>query len=208
MIETLPYYLPDIKNLSSENGVNYIIWQPDDIYIVLGRSNIAERSLNENLVLRDQVKVLKRPSGGETVVLTPNTLVFSIKIPAEKLQHPKSIFNIINNSLIVEFSKYGISDVHSRGISDLSIGDQKILGSSMYLKEKTYYYHAVLNISEKPDFISQYLKHPTKEPDYRIGRNHTEFITSLYDKGYNLSIRECTEIIENGIEKILNITSV
>lgn len=208
MIETLPYSLPDLKILSSESGEDYIIWQPDDIYIVLGRSNYPDKSLKEDLVLKDKVKVLKRPSGGETVVLTPNMLVFSIKISAEKLQHPKSIFNTINSSLITEFSNKGVSDVHSRGISDLSIGEQKILGSSMYLKDNVYFYHAVLNISEKPDFISQYIKHPSREPDYRKGRDHSKFITSLNGKGYNLSISQCREIIMNGIENILNTSSV
>lgn len=208
MIEALPYSLPDINILSSESSKSYFIWQPDDVYIVLGRSNDTEKSLNTQLVIKDGIKVLKRPSGGETVVLTPQTLVFSIKIDSCKLKHPKSIFNTINNSLIKELSKNGIEGVYSRGISDLSIGEQKILGSSMYLKDNIYFYHAVLNVSEKPQYISQYLKHPSREPDYRKGRGHSEFITSLTDKGYTLSVKECARVIEKGIENILYTFSV
>ncbi|MDD4058111.1 MAG: hypothetical protein PHO95_04340, partial [Bacteroidales bacterium] len=124
------------------------------------------------------------------------------------LQHPKKIFEIINKSLIEEFQKNGISGIYSRGISDLSIGEQKIMGSSMYLKDHKYFYHAVLNISEDPEFISKYLKHPVKEPDYRKGRNHSEFITSLKEKGYHKSAEEIADIIRNGIEKILKVISV
>ena len=207
-ITALPYSLPDADLLSPLCTESYKIWQPDDNYIILGRSNRPEVSLNIEMVKNDKIKVLKRPSGGETVILTPSTLVFSIIIPAEKLQHPKKIFEIINNSLIEEFQQKGISGIYSRGISDLSIGEQKIMGSSMYFKDHKYFYHAVLNISEDPEFISKYLKHPSKEPNYRKGRNHSEFITSLKEKGFNNSTEDVSEIIRKGVEKILKVISV
>lgn len=49
-------------------------------------------------------------------------------------------------------------------------------------------YHAVLNIAEEISTISQYLKHPSKEPDYRMGRNHRDFVTSLHEQGYKIEI--------------------
>ena len=43
-------------------------------------------------------------------------------------------------------------------ISDIAIGDKKILGSSMYRKKNTIFYHAVLNVSESITEISKHLK--------------------------------------------------
>lgn len=206
-IITLPYSLPDAEILADGNKERYKIWRPDKTYIVLGRSNKAESSVNTDNVIKDGIMVMQRSSGGHTVVLTPATIVFSIKIPAKKLESPRAIFDTINKSLIEEFHKKGVEGICSRGISDLSIGDQKIMGSSMNLKEGTYFYHAVLNISEDPTLISKYLKHPAKEPDYRLGRDHSEFVTSLWKKGYRLTFNECIEILINSIEETLKIIS-
>ena len=54
-------------------------------------------------------------------------------------------------------------------------------------------YHAVLNRAESTDTIERYLKHPLREPDYRHGRNHGDFVTSLAAMGYaftSATIRE------------------
>ncbi len=78
----------------------------------------------------------------------------------------------------------------------------------MYLKDNQYFYHAVLNISEDPELFSKYLKHPGKEPDYRKGRTHTEFVTSLWKKGYQINEDKSIEIIRRGIEKSLRVISI
>ncbi|GAB1373297.1 hypothetical protein MASR1M46_01770 [Bacteroidales bacterium] len=207
-ITTLPYSLPDADILLPANSDRYKIWVPDKIYIVLGRSNNFEDALITENVIQDNLLVMKRPSGGETVILTPSTLVFSIKFPLQKRVNPQVIFKTINNSIIEELKSAGVEGVYSKGISDLSIQNQKIMGSSMYLKDNQYFYHAVLNISEDPELFSKYLKHPGKEPDYRKGRTHTEFVTSLWKKGYQINEDKSIEIIRRGIEKSLRVISI
>ncbi|MCK7539718.1 MAG: hypothetical protein MZV63_56820 [Marinilabiliales bacterium] len=44
-------------------------------------------------------------------------------------------------------------------------------------------YHAVLNLGEGTDVFERYLRHPRREPDYRQGRLHSEFVTSLEGGG-------------------------
>ncbi|PLW94333.1 MAG: hypothetical protein C0591_13050, partial [Marinilabiliales bacterium] len=86
----------------------------------------------------------------------------------------------------------------------ISIGVKKILGSSIYRKQQTLFYHAVLNISEPVENISLYLKHPKKEPDYRLGRNHEEFFTSLKNEGYSFSFNELSVKIQQSISVLLS----
>lgn len=191
------YDLPDIHVLESESNFGVTFWQPDNFYIILGRANCAEHSLHTQEVVNDGIKVYKRPTGGESVVLSPRMLVFSAKISSESLGKPKYIFHLINTKLIEELSKAGIKNLNSKGISDLSIGEKKILGSSMFLSGKTLFYHAVLNISEEISLISKYLKHPKREPDYRNGRAHDDFVTSIYKEGFIID----KELIKASIEK-------
>jgi len=194
-ITVLPYNLPDMAVLDSPGEFEYSIWQPDRIYVILGRSNTASASLYTQTIQNDGVMILKRPSGGESVILSPKMLVFSVKMRFQNKMNSRFLFKQINDLLIKYLSEVGIENLHSRGISDLSIDSRKIMGSSIYLNRDTLFYHAVLNISEDISLISRYLKHPSREPDYRRGRGHEEFVTSLYREGYNLSF----EVLANQI---------
>jgi len=186
---------------STNEEIAWDIWVPDGIYLVLGASNKSEKSLHEDLVEKDGIKVFKRPSGGESVVLSPKTLIISIRLFSNKLENPQVYFKKINSLILKSMESLGVRDLKYRGISDLAIGDFKILGSSIYRKKKLVFYHAVLNVSEDISLIAKYLKHPTKEPDYRAGRDHASFVTSLYKAGYPISVdRLRSKISESFVE--------
>lgn len=184
MIKTTRYCLPDIHLLESEKN-QYLIWIPDKIYVVLGASNHPEDSLNIENVRKDNITVLKRPSGGQTVVLTPNNLIISAVFFEENGLKPKDVFLQINKLLISGLESLGIDQLGMKGISDIAIGDKKISGSAIYRSKNALLYHAVLNLGEPAATFEKYLKHPAKEPDYRNGRSHAEFVTSLRESGYN-----------------------
>lgn len=196
------YNLPDSEIMNSPALFDFCIWRPDSTYIVLGRANNPETALYTDKVIQDGLRVLKRPSGGETVILTPSMAVFSIKFPQTSRERPRSVFDKINSHLISSFESAGIQNLNTKGISDLSIGNLKIMGSSMYLKNNTLFYHAVLNVSEDINLISKYLKHPSKEPDYRKGRSHSEFVTSLHKEGYSISVSEAEGLIMNALTSL------
>lgn len=196
------YNLPDYTIFESSKDFDYYIGEPDDTYIVLGRSNDIEKAINCEQVKQDGIITLKRPSGGESVILSPRMLIFSFKQKSDSIQNPTKLFKLINTKIIENLSKLGIDKLYSKGISDLSIGEKKIMGSSMFSKNKTIFYHGVLNISEDVEIIEKYLKHPSKEPDYRKRRPHREFVTSLQKEGYNPTKAELTQAIENSILEI------
>lgn len=187
-LKSVLYDLPDQKILESEKEVDFLVWQPDRSYLVLGRSNEAVKSLIADAVDYDHIKVLKRPSGGEAVLLSPKMLIIAVKIPLIKIVKPHRAFVVINNMIKEVLAEQGISNIQSRGISDISIGEQKVLGSAIFKQTDAVFYHAVLNISEDVKLIERYLQHPKREPDYRKGRNHLAFVSSLQKEGYPIDI--------------------
>lgn len=202
------YTLPDSSIMEPGFSGNFYLWQPDNIYIVLGRANNIGAAVIEENVLLDNIKIYKRPSGGESVVLSPNMLVFSSKFEKERSKKPSDYFAAINSSLIKELSSLGVRELYSKGISDISINNKKIMGSSMYLNGGTLFYHAVLNISEDVNLLSRYLKHPSREPDYRVGRPHNDFVTSIYKEGYNLEFGSIKEAVVEAFNTLHNKLSV
>jgi len=195
-LKTVFYNLPDQQVLESEKELDFLVWQPDRIYLVLGRSNEAVKSLIADTVDTDKVQVLKRPSGGEAVLLSPKMLVIALKVPLSMVQKAHDVFVIANDIIKEALSKEGIQNITSRGISDICIGEQKILGSAIFKKPDSVFYHAVLNVSEDINLIERYLQHPKREPDYRKGRNHLAFVSSIHKEAYQIDILKLKYQIE------------
>ncbi len=196
-IKLRKYDLPDSYLFENNIGTaDIIVWEPNETCIVLGRSNNSDDSLYLDNIINDNIPVYKRPSGGETVLLSNKMLVISIAIKQTDFKSGKSFFKDYNNKIISALESLGIQDLRFKGISDITINDLKILGSAIYQNNLVVFYHAVLNVSESTSLIEKYLKHPKREPDYRKNRNHKEFITSLANEKYNISINELKKAVE------------
>lgn len=203
MVIVSEYNLPDIQ-LMNESTNKFLLWIPSKSYIVLGASNNAKDAVIEEPTLRDNITVLKRRTGGQTVMLTPNNLIISAVITDESVMKPKDVFNRFNEHIIGAIAKNHTVEFSTRGISDIAMGEKKIMGSSMYRGKGKLFYHAVLNFSEPSTTFQKYLKHPSNEPDYRKGRMHHEFVTSLKETGYTESIHHLKIEIEASLSTILS----
>ena len=203
MVTVSEYNLPDIQ-LMNESTNSFLLWIPNKSYIVLGASNNAKDAVIEESTLSDNITVLKRRTGGQTVMLTPNNLIISAVITDESVMKPKDVFNKFNDHIIGAIAKDHAVKFATRGISDIATGELKILGSSMYRGKGYLFYHAVLNFNEPSTTFQKYLKHPNNEPDYRKGRKHHEFVTSLKETGYPESIHHLKNEISASLSTILS----
>jgi len=182
------YNLPD-RYLFSPGNNNIFIWKPNKTYIVLGQRDSVETSVNVDNILED-IEILKRPSGGHAVVLTPKTIIVSMRITNDSFKNIKKVFIYCNEIIIEALQNQGVNDLSIKGISDICIGDYKIAGSSMYNGREYIVFHAVINVSENPDFIEELLKHPETEPEYRAKRSHKDFVSSLEKLGYKIDLEK------------------
>jgi lipoate-protein ligase A len=197
MISAQAYNLPDLDIQQGKANARISVWQPDQTYIVIGRSNKADTAIIHEYAAKDQVPIMQRPSGGESVVLSPKMLVIATLLPIVPGVKSREYFLKSNDVIINVLQKFGVNDLSTRGISDISIGQKKILGSAIYRSQESVFYHAVLNVNEDIELISRYLQHPSREPDYRMGRKHGEFVTSLWEQGYSLSILDIMQALHN-----------
>lgn len=201
-VPIIPYNLQDAF-LFNGTGDGYLIWQPDRYYIVLGQSNSAEGSIFIDNVIKDGIPVTKRPTGGEAVVLTPSTVVITVAKVFSEIVTFRTFFSEVNNIIIESLKEAGITGLGINGSSDITIGDKKILGSSMRCHRNRMVYHAVLNISEDPVLFEKYLLHPRREPDYRASRSHNEFVTSIRAERYDIKVDELMSSISKKISEYL-----
>ncbi len=201
-MEIKPYDLPDAELLEDNSSTyRYIVWEPGFLCIVLGQSNQLDQSVYIEQAEVDNVPVYQRPSGGEAVVLSPGTLVVSILKRGDELRSPRLYFNAYNEKIMQALRGLGIKNLLVKGISDICIGNQKILGSSIYRNRDRVFYHGMLNRAESVDVMDRYLKHPLREPGYRDGRSHRDFVTSLAQQGYQFTGEEIRRVLIEKLKK-------
>ncbi len=157
----------------------YRSWQPAGLAVVLGRGNSPSVEVHEERCREERVPVVRRRGGGGTVLLYPGILVISLIKRVAHYYQFKHYFEHVNGYIIEALEGLGIADLNQQGHSDVCIGNRKILGSSMYRSKTILFYTASLMVSNELDVIDRYVKHPSQEPDYRKGRRHQEFLTTV-----------------------------
>lgn len=157
-------------------------WVPDFVKVVLGSSNQAETEVQVDSCAQDQVEILKRYGGGGTVVLYPGCVVFSFGMWVQHLYRNDQYFAGINRSLIAclesGFPAFA-GKLSQQGISDLAYEGRKICGSSLFRSKQYLLFQGSLLVEDGLVWIDRYLQHPSKEPAYREGRSHGDFVTFL-----------------------------
>jgi lipoate-protein ligase A len=171
-------------------------WIPPRLAVVLGSGSKPGLELNLREIEARGIPVFRRPTGGCSVVLTPNMIVVSFALYGRRQMRSGSYFRIFNGLVMRALNNLGVHNLRQEGTSDIVINDKKIAGSALYRNSETVFYHAVVNVAEEPSTIGRILAMPPRMPDYREGRLHTEFVTSLKESGWTITIGSLTGPIE------------
>lgn len=153
-------------------------WWGTDLTVVVARSERIEEVAWPDRCRRDGVAIVRRVSGGGAVLQGPGVLNYSWTAPDDgflPVDRAFALGGLLTRRALVTL---GVAAA-SRGISDVAVGDRKISGSAQARVERGILLHGTLLIDLEPDLVSRYLKHPLREPDYRCGRSHADFIVSL-----------------------------
>ncbi len=155
---------------------------PHEHLVVCGRSEKPEIEANTQNCQRDNVSVLKRRGGGGTVLLGPNTLVISLGVWLKDYYKNKFYFEMINRSVIETLETLNPetkNKLSQNGISDIVCGSKKIAGTSMYRSRNYLLYQGSLLVDADINKIATYINHPSKEPEYRQSRKHSDFLINF-----------------------------
>lgn len=168
-----------IEALRRDGTAQMRIYQPDQNMVVLGRGSKPERELHLDVCNRDRVPVLRRHGGGCAVVLDRGNVVVSVALAARGIGDNQRHFARLSDWLIAGLDNLGFRGIRQDGISDLIINNRKIAGACMVRKKDLLFYSASLLVKADLSLMERYLRHPPREPEYRKGRRHTDFVTNL-----------------------------
>lgn len=147
--------------------------------VVMGRGGRQALELHRTAIAADGVPVYRRPGGGCAVVLDPGNLTVAVGLPRPGVGGITSAFGIIGDWLAAGLADCGLPGVVQEGTSDLVRNGRKIGGSCIWRTRGLLYYSTTLLVAPDPDLVTGYLPHPPREPAYRAGRNHRDFMGQL-----------------------------
>jgi len=195
--EISPYSLADARFVeSTAEQDECLIWQPPRTLVVIGKGSDLSLEVKIEHVLHDNIAVSRRATGGCAVVLSPRMTVASFVLRREDQLPSREYFRRFNQIIIHALERQGITGLSHRGISDIALGDRKLAGTAIYRNRHLVFFHAIINVASGTEEMERYLKHPPRTPDYRLNRSHREFVTSLAEQGYDLSVSQFSADIE------------
>jgi len=170
------------------------LWRGGPTTIVLGCSDKPERAVYADVCKKMGIGVLKRVTGGCAVVQSQGVLNYTLTIPDTRRLDIHRVFGLGSELIINALTQFGI-EAHHRGISDVAVGDLKISGNAQARKWKSVLLHGTILVDIDYELLEKILRHPEREPDYRKGRSHREFITTLRDLGVTASFAEIEQAL-------------
>lgn len=157
------------------------LWEPDRPMVVLGRSSRIEEEVHLGTCRRLDVPIVRRISGGAAVLAGPGCLMYTLVLNCRqrpRLRAAEGAHRFVLDALAAALKPLA-RDVWRRGISDLAAGEHKFSGNSLRLRRNHLLYHGTLLYDFPLELIGRCLKTPPRQPAYRSGRPHGEFVANL-----------------------------
>jgi lipoate-protein ligase A len=157
------------------------LWEWLEPAVVLGSGCRLAEDVDEDACRADGVPILRRASGGGTVLLGAGCLCYSLVLAYDRsplLQEVRPSYRYLLECLRAALAD-ALPGIEMSGISDLTVGGRKFSGNAQQRKRTHLLHHGTLLHAFDLSLISRYLRLPTRQPDYRAGRSHADFVMNL-----------------------------
>lgn len=157
------------------------LWESPQHAVVLGRSSDPQVEVNLDACRRRAIPVLRRGSGGATVMIGPGCLMYAVVLSYQR--HPALRMIEAAHRFVLERLKCSIADqvpdVAISGTSDLTLNLRKFSGNSLKCRQRHLLYHGTIMVDFAAHLLTECLGTPPRQPSYRERRSHQEFVANL-----------------------------
>ncbi len=165
---------------ADEGGEVLRVWELASLAVVLGAGCRLDDNVDETRCRADGVPVLRRSSGGGTVLLGAGCLLYTLILDAERAPELAGIRSSYAYILArVAAALPDVKGVEAAGISDLAALGRKFSGNAQQRKRRFLLHHGTLLYAFDVNSVGHYLRPPPRQPEYRAGRDHADFLGNL-----------------------------
>src|SRR5258706_6619345 len=158
------------------------VWEPSQYFVVLGYADKMDTEVNLPFCEANTIPILRRCTGGGTVLQGPGVLNYSLilRIVASGPVHsiPATNSFVLKRHQTVLTALLG-APVEMQGQTDLSIGGLKFSGNAQRRRKRFLIFHGSFLLHLDIDLLEKSLPMPSRQPDYRANRSHSDFLMNL-----------------------------
>ncbi len=157
------------------------IWESSVLGVVLGASCRIREEVKVEACRADGVSIARRSSGGGTVVIGPGALNLTVILSrdaAPGLGAVDTAQSYVLERVAASLREHGPA-VEVQGSGDLTLGRRKFSGSAQRRLRRHFLVHASILYNFPLARIERYTAVPRRQPSYREGRSHEEFVVNL-----------------------------
>jgi lipoate-protein ligase A len=203
---TDPYYVTAVdeaislarKEKKVANTLHFYLRNPAAVSV--GRSKKIQDDINVDECRKNNVKIVRRTTGGGTIFTDKDCLIYSLVFDKERLESPspQEIFGHICNSLVSALKKCKIDTVY-KPPNDILLNGRKISGSSQILKEGIVLIHGTILIDTDLKLMNNVLRQSKNDYVSTICRETNQILP--IDNIKEILKKEFEETFDTGFEK-------
>lgn len=166
------------------------IWQPSTEVVVIGRSSPIRDEVNLEYCAANDIPVFRRSSGGASIVTAPGCLMYAVLLSYRARPQLRMLEQA--HQFVMKKMQSALNDLEIetefQGTCDLTIDGRKVSGNALRCKKNWMIYHGTM-ICEPMDLqlVSKCLGAPKRQPEYRAGRSHADFLCKIPTSAEKLS---------------------
>src|ERR1039458_991782 len=158
------------------------LWALPQYFVVIGYANKAATEVNLPYCREHAIPVLRRCTGGGTVLQGPGVLNYSLILRIDDSGPFHSIH--ATNQFILERHRDALASlvqapIEWRGQTDLALGGLKFAGNAQRRRRRFLLFHGSFLLHLDLGLLAKVLPQPSRQPTYRGNRSHAEFLINL-----------------------------
>ncbi len=169
-------------------------WESPELFIVLGRTSKLSDDVYLDKAREHNISVLRRSSGGGTVLQGKGCLNYSLILSKEA--NPEIIalrksYQFILRKVVKALAALGV-EATFQPISDIASNGKKFSGNAQKRGRGFILHHGTILYHFDLALIEKFLKIPKAVPEYRKGRSHLAFLANISVSREQLKSAFCT----------------
>ena len=173
-----------LLDLCEEGGAGEVLrfWEPREAFVVVGYANKVASEVNLDACRALGIPILRRCSGGGTVLQGPGCLNYSLILRINDSGPLQSVTG--TNRFVMERNQQALAKLLGRrvqvqGFTDLTLGDLKFSGNAQRRRRHSLIFHGTFLLEFDLTIVEKVLAVPSRQPEYRQGRSHRDFLINL-----------------------------
>jgi len=172
-----------LEKAERQGLVAFRTWSLTSYAVIVGVAVDINEEVDRRVCEDMGIPIVRRRSGGHSVVIGPGTVQYTFALPRSlspelaSIGGAKAFCNrLLRGALTAVRPEIRLDEDPS---GDLTVADRKVAGLALKRRRNAVLVHGTILADADIDLIDTVLKEPRRQPSYRRGRAHRDFLANF-----------------------------